>query len=133
MELFFADLFQISDDDRDHLFRLQILPGDARDIVASDPANEIWITVRIFQAKLKVFDLSQKARHLALGVQTQGKATGQEVLGLAELLIAHRRLTDAANLFFGNLDRFLSRLVFGLHDELKLPALPFRAEVTVDR
>ena len=80
---FFPDLRQISDDDRDQFFRQQILPGGARDIVARDPANEPGITFRIGQAKLNVFDLSQKARHLPIGVQAQWKAAGQVLLGVA--------------------------------------------------
>src|SRR5437867_2549792 len=127
----FADLLLISNDYRNQLFGLQILLGYPLNFLAGNLADEIAITIRIVQAKLKKFYLCEKTCHFMVSVETQRKTPNQVIFGVVQLLLAHRLLADAADFFDGETDRILSGFILGLHHELKRPVAFFRAKKTM--
>src|SRR4029079_10163561 len=66
---FFRDLLQISDNDRDQHFRMQILFRHPQNLLAIDIPDQIRIAVWIIEPELEVLHLSEKTRHLAVGVE----------------------------------------------------------------
>src|SRR5689334_10830464 len=68
---FFSEFLQVSHNDRDQLFGLQILLGDPLNVFARHPANQVGVAVRIIHPQLEIFHLRQKACDLAVGIETQ--------------------------------------------------------------
>src|SRR5262249_10367749 len=75
-----ANLLLIRDNHRDERLRLEIFLRHVLYIFTCDLFDEIGVPVRIVQPQLKIFNLGQEIRDLAVGIEAQRKASGQIIL-----------------------------------------------------
>src|SRR5262249_52361034 len=72
-----ANLLLICDKHRDERLRFEIFLRHVLYIFTCDLSNKIGVSVRIVQPQLKIFNLGQEIRDLAVGIEAQRKAPGQ--------------------------------------------------------
>ena len=72
-----ANLFLIRDDHRDERLGFKIILRHALYIFTRNLSDKIGIALRIVQPQLKIFDLRQEIRDLAISIKAQRKAPRQ--------------------------------------------------------
>src|SRR5262245_7072452 len=115
------------------MLRVEVVSSRLAHRLDGDRTDPLGVAIDVVVAETEVLDLGEEPSELRDGVQTQGKAAGEERLGLIELCLRDALIVQALDLAVNQRERLPGALDLGLENDLERPGETRRGEAAVHR